>query len=99
MNLNLKIDGETVDLFQTPTGISYMCQTHLPMEGKSSKAQNIKVIETYCIWVEDVLYGNGVFHTDEEWEAWKADRAKAKAHCNDLKSRMFLAKKVEAWVM
>lgn len=99
MNLNLEIDGRSISLYQTPTHISYMCQTHLPTTGKGTKAQNIKVMECYFIWIEHGLYGSGVFHTDEEYQSFKKNRADAEEHIRYIRDLMKKAKTVKAWVM
>ena len=99
MNLNLKIDGERIDLYQTPTHISYMCQTHLPTTGKGTKAQNIKVMECYFIWIEFGLYGSGTFHSDEEYASWNESRAYALEGIKELREKLEKAKKIETWVM
>ena len=99
MNLNLKIDGEKIGLFQTPTGISYMCETHLPMKGKGSKKENMKVMETYIIQVEQVLYSGGVFKSDEEYQEYNVARTHAFEHTNRIRKLISNAKTIEAYVM
>lgn len=88
-----------IDLYQTPTEVSLMCQTHLPLNGAGTKKQNVKAMECYFVWVEHGLYGRGVFNNDEEYNSWKESRQTAFDHIDELKARLSEAKKIQTWVM
>ncbi len=55
MNLNLKVNGNHVDLFQTPTYISYLLMTNdkgeqmYEVKGKKAKG----VLRRYIFWLRD----------------------------------------------
>jgi len=65
MNLTLKIDGREIDLWQTPTYITYMCL--MDSDGKYSTKtepeEAKRAIWCYITWVESTT--NGAWNSSE----------------------------------
>jgi len=58
MNLNAKVDGKDIGLWQTPTQITNMiCVNHegeiVELTGKEAK----RSLQAYCKWVEGTMHG------------------------------------------
>lgn len=65
MNLTLKVDGRDIELWQTPTYITYMCL--MDSDGKYSTKTNPeeakRAIQLYLTWVDSTT--NGVWESSE----------------------------------
>ena len=54
MNLNLRVKGENVDLYQTPTGVSYACVKPIG----SKKPSAMETLARYETWLMGVHKGD-----------------------------------------
>ena len=68
MNLNLTVDGEHVNLFQTPTYVTNMClvdskgKVHSGVKGVEAK----RAIHIYLRWVKDELFNGRCYSSQED---------------------------------
>ncbi len=97
MNLNLEINGKAVNLYQTPTWVSNMCQVPLILEGDKRKYREMAV-EIYCQWVEG-LHTSGAFTNEEDYKAFQEAHSMDIRHTKEIRGMIKNAKTVEVWVM
>jgi hypothetical protein len=94
MNLNATVDGEDLDLWQTPTQITNMiCVNHdgqiVELTGKEAK----RALQSYCRWVEGSM--NGVWDADKLKERMKEVRE----HVGYIQSLIKSGKRFRVWEM
>ncbi len=70
MSMNLTCEG--VELWQTPTHITWMCLSYDPVSGEPDGGHDA-VRRRYILWVESSL--NGTWH-DADDLSWQRDRVK-----------------------
>jgi hypothetical protein len=59
MNLNLRVDGVNVDLWQTPTYITYMClMTSKGQKAKLEGKKAVRAIFMYFEWCKSIQGGS-----------------------------------------
>lgn len=96
MNLHLRINGEKIDLRQTPSQITFMCVAQpdgtLLYELTGKKARH--AMRIYMQWVKHST--NGVWKSHEDLEA--AHEA-VKTHLEYLEELLNNAKKIMVYVM
>lgn len=92
MNLNARVDGVVLQLWQTPTQISY---TIMGLEGlsKLNGKKAVEALKRYCLWVKYSI--NGSYSSVEEI---KRVGNSIKEHLDYIDSHL-CKKKVEVWVM
>lgn len=94
MNLNATVDGEDLDLWQTPTQITNMiCVNHdgqiVELTGKEAK----RALQSYCRWVEGSM--NRVWDADK----LKEHRKEVREHVGYIQSFIKSGKKFRVWEM
>lgn len=92
MNLNARVNGVPLDLWQTPTQISY---TIMGLDGlsKLNGKKAVEALKRYCMWVKYSI--NGSYPSVEEI---KRKEAIIKEHLNYIDSHL-CTKNIEVWVM
>lgn len=99
MNLNLRVDGEVFNLYQTPTWVTYILITddngNQNWEVTGDKAKG--VLFRYITWVNKEFVGNRYFLSQKEKEESEDRRQTVKEHINKLMK--VKDKNLEFWVM
>ena len=95
MNLNAKVDGESINLWQTPTQITNMiCVNHegeiVELTGKEAK----RALQSYCKWVDGSL--NGKLWNIEEL---KEHREIHDEHIEYIQNLIKTGKRFRVWEM
>jgi hypothetical protein len=96
MNLHARIDKHEIDLWQTPTQITYMClidnngKKVSELKGKQAK----RALAVYMAWVEGSI--NGAW---ESHEAMKDHEENIESHIAYLHSILKKAKRIYVYVL
>ena len=92
MNLTLEVNGRDVELWQTPTYITYMCL--MDADGKCSTKTELleakRAIYCYLTWINSTT--NGVWASSQEHEA---ARANVNRHVKEVLQELKSAKTIE----
>lgn len=78
MSMNLTCEG--VDLWQTPTHITWMCLSYDPLSGEPDGGHEA-VRRRYILWVESTLNGTWKDLDDLKWQ-----RSRVADHIKQVKS-------------
>ena len=86
MNLHIEVDGEELEIYQTPTYITKMCLA----PNKHGKVSKSRAINAYLEYVRSKA--NGVYETAEEA---KEEKQKVNDHIDEVMSALAGAEKIE----
>ena len=96
MNLYIKVDGECLKVYQTPTYITYMCLVNSKNEIKPSITgkKALRVVYAYLYWVDST--SDGVY---ENIEAAEYQRSVVRKHREYIAGALLEHKKLEVYTL
>ena len=96
MNLYIKVDGECLNVYQTPTHITYMCLVNSKNEIKPSITgkKALRVVYAYLYWVDST--SDGIYETIEDAQC---QRSVVRKHREYILGALLEHKKLEVYTL